>query len=172
MQTYRDLSQRVAGLSPYLLSMLRIMLALLFIEHGSMKLFDFPHSEMFQGLQIGSLEGVAGMMEFFLGGILMLLGLFTRPAAFLMSGLMAAAYFMFTHPKASFPPLIWVRMQLSIRSCSCFSPLQAAAPGASIGCSSVRSVTTTGRAVSRILRNRSRLVRSSNKEFWRLVLRG
>jgi putative oxidoreductase len=105
MRTYETLSRRAAELSPYLLSVLRIMLALLFIEHGTMKLFDFPHSDMFHGFQPFSLEGVSGMMEFFLGGVLMLFGLFTRPAAFLMSGLMAAAYFMVHAPKGFYPAL-------------------------------------------------------------------
>lgn len=105
METYVKLSARVATLSPYVLSLLRTVLGLFFIEHGSMKLFDYPHSDMFQGLQLLSLEGVAGIMEFFLGGILMTTGLLTRPAAFLMSGLMACAYFIAHAPKGIFPAL-------------------------------------------------------------------
>ena len=98
------LSRQTADLTPYLLSLLRIVLALLFIEHGSMKLFGFPPSDQFKDLQLFSLEGVAGMMEFF-GGLLLLVGFLTRPTAFLMSGLMAAAYFMAHAPKGFFPAL-------------------------------------------------------------------
>ena len=98
------LSRQTADLSPYLLSLLRIILALLFIEHGSMKLFGFPPSDQFKDLQLFSLEGVAGIIEFF-GGLLMLVGFLTRPTAFLMSGLMASAYFMVHAPKGFFPAL-------------------------------------------------------------------
>ena len=98
------LSRQTADLSPYLLSLLRIILALLFIEHGSMKLFGFPPSDQFKDLQLFSLEGVAGIIEFF-GGLLMLVGFLTRPTAFLMSGLMASAYFIAHAPKGFFPAL-------------------------------------------------------------------
>ena len=76
-----------------LLSVLRIAAAYMFMLHGSAKLFGVPHVEMFDGLQLFSLYGFAGILEFF-GGLLLLLGLFTRPVAFLLSGQMAVAYFM------------------------------------------------------------------------------
>ena len=98
------LKDRAQQLSPYLLSVLRIVLALLFVEHGSMKLFNFPASNEFTGLTLYSLEGVAGLIEFF-GGMLMLFGFFTRPTAFVMSGLMACAYFIAHAPKSFFPAL-------------------------------------------------------------------
>lgn len=78
---------------PILLSVLRIAAAYMFMLHGSAKLFGVPHVEMFDGLQLFSLYGFAGILEFF-GGLLLLLGLFTRPVAFLLSGQMAVAYFM------------------------------------------------------------------------------
>ena len=104
MDTRERLWRQTADLTPYLLSLLRIVLALLFIEHGSMKLFGFPPSDQFKDLQLLSLEGVAGVMEF-CGGLLMLVGFLTRPTAFLMSGLMAAAYFIAHAPKGFFPAL-------------------------------------------------------------------
>ena len=98
MQVRENLSRQ----APYLLSVLRIVVALLFIEHGSMKLLGFPPSDQFADLKLLSLVGLAGAMELF-GGILLLAGLFTRPAAFLLSGLMAAAYFMVHAPKSFYP---------------------------------------------------------------------
>ena len=78
---------------PRALAVLRIVAAYLFITHGTAKLFGVPHQVMFDGLQLLSLTGVAGMLEF-AGGVVLLIGLFTRPAAFVLCGLMAVAYFM------------------------------------------------------------------------------
>ena len=72
--------------------MLRIVTALLFIPHGTAKLFGWPQVDYFDGLEIFSLVGFAGVLEVF-GGLLLLVGFFTRSVAFLLSGLMAAAYF-------------------------------------------------------------------------------
>ncbi|SFQ34996.1 DoxX family protein [Variovorax sp. 770b2] len=80
-------------LVPSALSVLRIVSAYLLIQHGSAKLFGVPHVAFFDNLQIVSLIGVAGILEFF-GGILLLVGLFTRPVAFVLSGLLAFAYFL------------------------------------------------------------------------------
>jgi len=77
--------------SPRILSVLRIITGFLFLWHGSQKLFDFPHSEMPMGG--GAFIIFAGILEFF-GGILILIGLFTRWTAFILSGMMAVAYFM------------------------------------------------------------------------------
>src|SRR5262245_54109640 len=78
--------------APRMLSVLRIMAALLFIEHGTQKLLGFPTSE--RGMPpLFSIYGPAGMLEI-VGGILLLIGLFTRPVAFVLSGMMAVAYFM------------------------------------------------------------------------------
>jgi putative oxidoreductase len=78
--------------TPRFLSILRIVAGFLFIAHGAQKLFGFlappgaPSPPMFGQIWIG------GVLEFF-GGILLLLGLFTRPVAFILSGMMAVAYF-------------------------------------------------------------------------------
>ena len=79
--------------TPYALAALRIVTAYLFIQHGTAKLFGFPHQEMFDGLQLFSLIGLAGILEV-AGGLLIGAGLFTRPTAFVLSGFMAVAYFM------------------------------------------------------------------------------
>ena len=78
---------------PRVLASLRIVTAYLFMAHGTAKLFGIPHLQMFDGLQLVALAGVAGVLEVF-GGALLLIGLFTRPVAFVLSGFMAVAYFM------------------------------------------------------------------------------
>ena len=78
---------------PRALAALRIVTAYLFITHGTAKLFGLPHQTMFDGLQLLSLIGVAGILEVG-GGLLLLVGLFTRPVAFVLCGFMAVAYFM------------------------------------------------------------------------------
>jgi putative oxidoreductase len=88
--------------APRLLSVLRIVTALLFMQHGSAKLFHVPHQQMFDHLQLLSLLGVQGVLEFF-GGLLLLVGLFSRPIAFLLSGNMAVAYFMAHFPRSWLP---------------------------------------------------------------------
>jgi putative oxidoreductase len=90
--------------SPRLLSVLRLVAGLLFVEHGTSKLLHFPQVDMFNDLQIMSLLGLAGILELG-GGVLLALGLFTRPVAFILSGEMAAAYFMAHAPKSFFPVL-------------------------------------------------------------------
>lgn len=90
---------------PMLLSILRIASAYMFMLHGTAKLFALPHIEHFDGLQIFSIYGLAGILETF-GGLLLLLGLFTRPVAFVLSGMMAVAYFMaHTEPNVFLPLL-------------------------------------------------------------------
>ncbi len=86
------MSDRLAAYSPYALAFLRIVAALLFIEHGTMKLFGFPAAMPMQ-ISLFSLMGLAALLEI-CGGLLILLGLFTRPVAFVLSGEMAVAYFM------------------------------------------------------------------------------
>jgi putative oxidoreductase len=89
--------------SPRVLSVLRIVTAFLFMQHGGQKLFGFlaPSPAAHPLL---SLIGVAGILEFF-GGLLLLIGLFSRPVAFLLSGQMAVAYFM-AHAPQGFWPLL------------------------------------------------------------------
>ena len=74
------------------LAALRIVTGYLFVQHGTAKLFGVPHVAMFDHLSLFSLIGLAGALEL-VGGALILIGLFTRPAAFILSGEMAAAYF-------------------------------------------------------------------------------
>ena len=90
--------------SPYLLSVLRIVAAFTFITHGTQKLFAFPVLELRNPVPLLSLFGVAGALEL-VGGSLLLLGLFTRPVAFLLSGEMAVAYFV-AHASRSFWPIL------------------------------------------------------------------
>lgn len=90
--------------APQLLSVLRIVTALLFIQHGSAKLFHVPHQAAFDHLHLMSLLGVQGILEFF-GGLLLLVGLFSRPIAFLLSGDMAVAFFMAHFPRGWLPIL-------------------------------------------------------------------
>jgi len=87
--------------SPLALSVLRIVVGLLFLEHGTQKILDFPPSP--HGIPaLLSLQGVQGVIEL-VGGVLILIGLFTRPVAFILSGDMAAAYFMAHAPKDFYP---------------------------------------------------------------------
>jgi putative oxidoreductase len=87
--------------APYLLSVLRIVIAFLFMAHGTQKLFSFPAAFP---MELDTLLWVAGVLEVF-GGLLVLIGLFTRPVAFILSGQMAFAYFM-AHAERSFWPLL------------------------------------------------------------------
>ncbi|MDN2697293.1 DoxX family membrane protein [Janthinobacterium sp. SUN073] len=111
--------------SPRLLGLLRIILGFLYIQHGTAKLFGVPHVAMFDGLQLFSLMGAAGVLEL-VGGALLLLGLFTRPVAFILSGQMAVAYFLMHAPSAFLPILNGGEMAVMY----CFSFLYFAAAGA------------------------------------------
>ena len=117
----------LAPQSARLLSVLRIVAALLFIEHGMMKLFNFPPSTMFEGVKLFSLIGVAGTLEL-VGGALLLIGLFTRPVAFILAGEMAFAYFMAHAPKSFYPALN--EGEPAILFCFIFLYLAAAGGGA------------------------------------------
>src|SRR6266566_838955 len=92
--------------APYLLSVLRIVAAFLFMQFGSAKLFAFPAAIMPGGgtAPITSLPGIAGTLEVF-GGLFLLVGLFTRPVAFVLSGEMAIAYFLGHAPQGFWPVL-------------------------------------------------------------------
>ncbi|MEW9615341.1 DoxX family protein [Shinella sp. S4-D37] len=117
------------GLSAYrpqALAALRIMTALLFIEHGTQKFFDFPPAEQPFG-DLMNLIGVAGALEI-VGGALILLGLFTRPAALVLCGFMAVAYFMAHAPQSFFP--VNNGGDAAVLFCFVFLYLTAAGPGA------------------------------------------
>ena len=93
-------------LKPYsaqLLSVLRIMSGLLFLQHGTTKYLGIPTSKM-TGVEPLSMGGAAGAIEL-VGGILLVIGLFTRPVAFILSGTMAVAYFYAHFPQGFFPIL-------------------------------------------------------------------
>jgi putative oxidoreductase len=83
---------------PYILSVLRIVVALLFIEHGLQKYFGFPSA----GPPMRALLYVQGVIEI-VGGILLLIGVYTRVVAFILAGDMAVAYFMAHFPRSFFP---------------------------------------------------------------------
>jgi putative oxidoreductase len=85
---------------PYILSIARIVVALLFLEHGLQKYFAFPSA----GPPMTPLLYVQGAIEI-VGGILLLVGAYTRPVAFILAGDMAVAYFMAHSPRSFFPAM-------------------------------------------------------------------
>ena len=114
--------------SARLLSVLRIVTAYLFVQHGTAKFFGFPHVAAFDNLQVMSMGGIAGIIEL-VGGALLLIGLFSRPVAFILSGEMAFAYFIAHASKGSplFPMLNGG--ELAVMWCFVFLYLAAAGPG-------------------------------------------
>jgi len=116
----------LSNLAPYLLSLLRIVAALLFFEHGTQKLFGYPPGPPFTGFPNFSLLGIAGMLEV-AGGILLLLGLFTRTTAFILCGEMAFAYFRAHLPRSFFP--INNAGEITVMLCFFFLYLVASGPG-------------------------------------------
>ena len=86
--------------APYALSLLRIFVGLTYVQHGTHKYFNFPSGQSYQGINLATMQGWAGTIELF-AGALILLGLFTRYAAFIASGEMAVGYFV-VHASASF----------------------------------------------------------------------
>jgi putative oxidoreductase len=97
-------SGAIAAWTPRVLSIFRIVIGLLFLSHGLVKLWGFPAGVAPGQVPLLGLIGLAGVLEFF-GGALIVLGLFTRPVAFVLSGQMAVAYFM-AHAPQSFLPLV------------------------------------------------------------------
>lgn len=93
-----------AAWAPWLLSLLRVVAAFVFISHGTQKLFAMPVSQPRDPVALFSLMGLAGSIEL-VGGTLLLVGLFTRPVAFVLSGQMAVAYFLSHAPRGLFPVL-------------------------------------------------------------------
>lgn len=88
--------------TPRMLSILRIVAAFMFMQHGAQKLFGFLGPANATAPELFSQMWVAGVLEFF-GGALVLVGWFTRPVAFLLSGLMAVAYFQAHAPRGFWP---------------------------------------------------------------------
>ena len=94
--------ESLSAYAPQMLSVLRIMSGLIFMAHGTMKILNFPPAP--QAVDLSTLGGIAGFFEL-VGGALIALGLFTRPAAFVCSGVMAVAYFYAHAPRGFFPVL-------------------------------------------------------------------
>lgn len=90
--------------APRLLSVLRFFIGLLLLQHGTAKFFGFPVVPMFAHLKMSSMFGIAGYFEL-IGGALLVVGLFTRPVAFILSGMTAVAYFYAHAPRSFFPVL-------------------------------------------------------------------
>ena len=111
------------------LALLRIVSAFLFIQHGTAKFFGVPHVAMFDGFQAASLMGVAGVLEL-VGGALLLIGLFSRPTAFVLSGFMAVAYFMAHASRGFVLTPILNQGELAIMFCFVFLFISAAGGGA------------------------------------------
>jgi putative oxidoreductase len=114
--------------NPTLRSLLRIMAAFMFIQHGTAKLLVFPHSLLPSGgtFPINTLIGAGGVVEL-IGGALLLLGLFSRPVAFVCAGEMAVAFF-----KVHFPQGFWTITnggELAVLYCFVWLYISAAGPG-------------------------------------------
>ena len=108
-------------------TVLLIVTGLLFLEHGTTKLFEFPLTDAFKdGVALFSFMGLTGALEV-VGGLLIIVGLFTRATAFVLAGMMAVAYFMAHAPK-SFFPVVNVG-DLAIMFCFVFLYLAAAGAG-------------------------------------------
>ncbi len=123
-----DLLTRWRAWAPWFLSILRIIAAFLLMQPGTAKLFAFPAAVLPDGgtAELWSLVGLAGILETF-GGLLLLLGLFTRPVAFLLSGQMAVAYFIGHAPQGFWP--ILNHGELAIIYCFVWLYVSAAGPG-------------------------------------------
>jgi putative oxidoreductase len=93
----------MVGLTPALVSVVRMVLGLIMLQYGMMKLFSFPAS-ISHGQPLSALLYTSALIEFF-GGMLLCVGLLTRSVAFLMAGEMAFAYFLFHFPKGAWPVL-------------------------------------------------------------------
>jgi putative oxidoreductase len=93
-----------AAWAPRLLSILRFVTGLCLIEHGTAKIFKFPVVPTMANLSLSTPPGIAGFFEL-IGGALLIVGLFTRSAAFILSGMCAVAYFMAHFPRNFFPLL-------------------------------------------------------------------
>ena len=95
------MNETLPAWAPRILSILRIVAALIFLEHGTQKLLGFPMGER-AGVDFGTLSWWAGFFELVTGALLVV-GLFTRPAAFIASGEMAVAYWLAHAPQSFFP---------------------------------------------------------------------
>lgn len=120
--------------APQVLGLLRIMAGLLFMQHGLQKLIEFPDAGHHPGpFELFTLAGVGGILETF-GGLAVVLGLFTRPVAFVLSGQMAVAYFLFHFANGIAQPMGFFPVvnggDLAILFCFVFLYFSVAGPGA------------------------------------------
>ena len=97
------LAQTATAWAPRVLSILRIASGLLLLQHGTAKYLNIPPSDMY-GISPTSMGGMAGILEL-VGGILLIIGLFTRPVAFILSGMTAVAYW-YAHAPQGFYPIL------------------------------------------------------------------
>ncbi|BCJ90146.1 hypothetical protein IZ6_08810 [Terrihabitans soli] len=116
---------RFAVYEPQMRSILRIVTGLLFLQHGTQKFFSFPDASK-PAVDFASLMGLAGAIEF-IGGILFIIGLFTRPVAFIAAGFTAVAYWMAHAPQSLYP--ILNQGELAILYCFVFLYFVTAGPG-------------------------------------------
>ncbi len=117
----------MAVMAPRMRAILRIVAALIFMEHGTQKLFGFPAPPASGLPPVFSLYWIGAILELG-GGLLLMLGLFTRPVAFVLAGEMAVAYWMFHAPRSFFPVLN--NGDAAILYCFVFLYFVAAGPGA------------------------------------------
>ena len=122
-----SLDSTAARYAPHAQALLRIVSGYLFMMHGIAKLFHVPHVAMYDGIQLMSLMGLAGVLEM-VGGALLVVGLFTRVTAFVLSGEMAVAYFMAHASKGN--PLMPMLNEGEAAVLFCFIFLFLAAAGA------------------------------------------
>lgn len=124
-----DIAEQVAWhdrWAPTMLSLLRVIAGLLFLTHGTQKLFGYPAPSEFGIAPLLSLMGLAGILEL-VGGLLLTVGLFTRSIAFVLSGMMAVAYFM-VHAPIGFYPIL-NHGELALLFCFVFLMLSVSGPG-------------------------------------------
>ena len=113
--------------APRVLSILRIVAGLLLLQHGAQKILHFPPGGQGGGIDLSTLAGWSGPIEL-VGGVLIILGLFTRGTAFILSGFMAVAYWMVHAPQSPYP--IVNQGELAALYCFVFFYLIFAGPGA------------------------------------------
>ena len=115
--------------TPRAQAVLRVVTAYLFVAHGTSKLLGVPHIPSLDGVTLFSLMGLAGTLEL-VGGVLLLVGLFTRPTAFVLSGEMAFAYFMGHGGQGYVLVPMLNRGELAVLFCFVFLFFAFAGPGA------------------------------------------
>ena len=112
--------------APRMLSILRIMSGLLLLQHGTGKILKFPAGVVPANFNLASMPGYAGVIEL-VCGVLLVIGLFSRPAAFIASGMTAVAYFMVHAPQGFYP--ILNKGELAALYCFVFLYIAAAGAG-------------------------------------------